>query len=402
VAVLLHVHAKPHERDPLALEQESLLRAFDSRQQNLAAGADHALPRQQAAGGVQCPGHLPRGARKAGGIGDVAIGRDLAARNFADGRADAREHAAVGLPFHLWLNPARVRAVAILGPDVSPQYLALFSGAGCEIIGHKRGEPVPSADAAIVLGGDGTIHHYLRDLSQLKIPVLMVPRGSGNDFARALGLRSDGDAVAGWNRFLDTGHFREIDLGMITPLGETEPQPQLFCNVAGAGLDSEANRRANAMPRWLRARGGYLLGALLAMRSFSAQRFVIEAQQVAFPARRIDEPGMMVAFSNGPSYGGGLRIAPATDFADGQLDVCFVRQVGRARLMWLLHRVFSGQHVKLPEVECFKASSLRLETEVPLDVYADGEFVCRTPVKVSVVPRALRTIVREPCQQGGQ
>jgi len=281
-----------------------------------------------------------------------------------------------------------VRAVAILGPDVSPQYLALFSGTGCEIIGHKRGEPVPSADAAIVLGGDGTIHHYLRDLSQLKIPVLLVPRGSGNDFAGALGLRSDGDAVAAWNRFLATGHSREIDLGIITPLGETPVSSRLFCNVAGAGLDSEANRRANAMPRWLRGRGGYLLGALGAIRAFSAQRFIIETQQ----HQRIDERGMMVAFANGPTYGGGLRIAPAAGLADGQLDVCFVRQVGKARLLRLLPRVFSGRHVNLPEVEYFKASSLRLETDVPLDVYADGEFVCRTPVEVSVVPKALRVI----------
>jgi len=282
-----------------------------------------------------------------------------------------------------------VRAVAILGPDVSPQYLALFSGTGCEIIGHKRGEPVPSADAAIVLGGDGTIHHYLRDLSQLKIPVLVVPRGSGNDFARALGLESDGDAVAAWNRFLDTGHSREIDLGVITPLGEMTASARLFCNVAGAGLDSEANRRANAMPRWLRGRGGYILGALGAIRAFSAKRFLIETQQ----HQRIDEPGLMVAFANGPTYGGGLRIAPAADFADGQLDVCFVRQVGKARLLRLLRHVFSGRHVNLPEVEYFKASSLRLETDIPLDVYADGEFVCRTPVEVSVAPKALRVIV---------
>ncbi len=281
-----------------------------------------------------------------------------------------------------------MRAVAILGPDVSPQYLALFSGTRCEIIGHKRGEPVPSADAAIVLGGDGTIHHYLRDLSQLKIPVLMVPRGSGNDFARALGLQTEGDAVAAWSRFLDTGHSREIDLGLITPLGEMPASPQLFCNVAGAGLDSDANRRANSMPRWLRGRGGYVLGALAAIRAFSAKHFMIEAQQ----HQRIDEPGLMVAFANGPTYGGGLRIAPAADFADGQLDICFVRQVGKSRLLRLLSRVFSGRHVNLPEVEYFKASRLRLETDVPLDVYADGEFVCRTPVEVSVVPKALRVI----------
>ncbi|HYN16417.1 MAG TPA: diacylglycerol kinase family protein [Terriglobales bacterium] len=286
-----------------------------------------------------------------------------------------------------------MRAVAILGPDVSPEYLALFSGPGCQIIGHKRGETLPSADAAIVLGGDGTVHHYLRDLSWLKIPVLMVPRGSGNDFAHALGLRDDRDALAAWNRFRDTGHCREIDLGIIAPLGDLSASPRFFCNVAGAGLDSEANRRANAMPRWLRGRGGYVLGVLGAIRSFSAKRFVIGAQQVAFPPKRIDESGLMVAFANGPTYGGGLRIAPAADFADGQLEVCFVRQVGKARLLRLLPRVFSGRHVDLPEVEYFKAARLRLETEVPLDVYADGEFVCRTPVEVSVVAKALRVIV---------
>jgi diacylglycerol kinase (ATP) len=285
-----------------------------------------------------------------------------------------------------------VRAVAILGPDVSPEALALFSGPGCQIIGHKRGEPLPPADAAIVLGGDGTVHHYLRDLSRLKIPVLMVPRGSGNDFARALGLGSDRDALAAWSRFRDTGESREIDLGIITPLGEMSASPRLFCNVAGAGLDSDANRRANAMPRWLRGRGGYVLGALAAIRSFVAQRFVIVTQQAASPQKRINEPGLMVAFANGPAYGGGLRIAPAADFADGQLDVCFVRQVGKLRLLRLLPRVFFARHVSLPEVEYFKGSRLRLDTEVPLDVYADGEFVCRTPVEVSVVPGALRVI----------
>ena len=278
----------------------------------------------------------------------------------------------------------RVRAIAILGPDVSPEYLALFSNPNCQVIGHRRGEPLSAADAAIVLGGDGTIHHYLRDLSRLKIPVLMVPLGSGNDFARALGLRTDRDALAAWNRLLTTGNYREIDLGIIAPSGDPAVSPIFFCNVAGVGLDSEANRRANAMPRWLRGRGGYMIGALGAIRSFSARRFVIETQRAASPQKKIDEPGLMVAFANGPSYGGGLRIAPAADFADGELDVCFVRQTGKVRLLRLLPKVSSGRHVGLPEVEYFKAARLRLETAAPLDVYADGEFVCRTPVEVSV------------------
>ena len=135
-----------------------------------------------------------------------------------------------------------------------------------------------------------------------------------------------------------------------------------------------------------------MLGVLGAIRSFSAKRFVINAQRVAYPPGRIDESGFMVAFANGPTYGGGLRIAPAADLADGQLDVCFVRQMGKARLLRLLPRVFSGRHVEIPRVEYFKAARLRLETEVPLDVYADGEFVCRTPVEVSVVAKGLRVI----------
>jgi diacylglycerol kinase (ATP) len=285
-----------------------------------------------------------------------------------------------------------VRAVAILGPDVSPEHLALFAATGCQIIGHKRGKALPSADAAIVLGGDGTVHHQLRDLSRLKLPVLMVPLGSGNDFAHALGIHDDRDSLAAWNRFLSTGHYREIDLGIIAPLGDLSRDPRLFCNVAGAGLDSDANRRANAMPRWLRGRGGYLLGALGAIRSFSAQGFLIQAQQAGSGQKSIDEPGLMVAFANGPAYGGGMRIAPHANLADGQLDVCFVRQTGKARLLRLLRQVFSGQHLNLPEVEYFPASSLRLETETPLDVYADGEFVCRTPVEISVVAKGLRVI----------
>jgi diacylglycerol kinase (ATP) len=249
---------------------------------------------------------------------------------------------------------------------------------------------LPPADAAIVLGGDGTIHHYLHDLSRLTIPVLIVPHGSGNDFARALGIKNHRDALAAWQRFVNVRQSRAVDLGVITPLGVQPASRRLFCNVAGAGLDSEANRRANAMPRWLRGRGGYLLAALQAMRAFEPKRFVIEMRDPL--PRVIDEPGLMVACANGPTYGGGLRIAPAADFADGVLDVCFVRSTSGGRLLRLLPRVYSGRHVELLEVEYFRASRLLVETSRPIDVYADGEYVCRTPIEVSVVSRALGVI----------
>jgi diacylglycerol kinase family enzyme len=77
---------------------------------------------------------------------------------------------------------------------------------------------------------------------------------------------------------------------------------------------------------------------------------------------------------------------------DGLLDVCLVGAVDRFRLLRLFPTVYSGNHLSLPEVEYFHASRVGVETEHPLDVYADGEFVCRTPVEVSVHRAALKVV----------
>jgi diacylglycerol kinase family enzyme len=101
---------------------------------------------------------------------------------------------------------------------------------------------------------------------------------------------------------------------------------------------------------------------------------------------------MLAAFANTPLYGGGMKIAPRAKMDDGLLDVCVVGAVGRFRLLRLFPAVYSGNHLKVPEVEYFQASRVRVETERPLDVYADGEYVYRTPVEVGVEPAALKVV----------
>lgn len=101
----------------------------------------------------------------------------------------------------------------------------------------------------------------------------------------------------------------------------------------------------------------------------------------------------MVAFANTPTYGGGVRIAPDARLDDGKLEICVVVGMARARVLRLFPSVFSGRHLTLPEVKYFQADRLRIETDKPLDVYADGEYVCSTPVDVTVEARALRVIV---------
>jgi diacylglycerol kinase family enzyme len=114
------------------------------------------------------------------------------------------------------------------------------------------------ADAILIFGGDGTVHRHLAQLVKLRLPVLVVPCGSGNDFARALNLRGVRDSLAAWGKFSSGRNVRTIDLGVITPLitdADESPAPHYFCCVGGVGLDAEIARRANQLPRWLRAQG---------------------------------------------------------------------------------------------------------------------------------------------------
>src|ERR1700676_2689677 len=155
-----------------------------------------------------------------------------------------------------------MRAAVIFGLGTSPADLKPFqTGSTTEWL---QGLPAASgdADAILIFGGDGTIHRHLPALVRLQIPMLIVPAGSGNDFARALKLRSMRDSLRVWRDF-ESGKIqaRAIDLGVIVPSAAPE-RTHYFCCVAGCGLDSAATKRANQMPRWLRGHGGYALALL--------------------------------------------------------------------------------------------------------------------------------------------
>ena len=286
-----------------------------------------------------------------------------------------------------------MRAVAIFGPKAFPSDLGPFQSDAVRIPVAESLSAAGEVEAGLIFGGDGTVHRHLAAFVESKTPMLVVPHGSGNDFAVALGVRTRDDALAAWKKFqAGAGNIRAVDVGRITPLSQPGVAPAYYCCVAGAGVDSDANRRANAQSAWLRRHGGYTLAALQAIFSFRPLRITIEAAGEPAPPA-LSEPGWMVAFANAPTYGGGMRIAPQARLDDGKLDVCFLRRTGRLRLLRLFPRVFSGAHLASPHVTYFQAAGLRVETESPLDVYADGDYVCRTPVEVGIQPGGLRVIV---------
>lgn len=256
-------------------------------------------------------------------------------------------------------------------------------------------------DVIVLLGGDGTIHRHLGQLEQLGLPVLIVPTGSGNDFARALGLRKPADSVAAWKRFCrDRTNVRQVDLGVVSAgnagNSSTPDFSRFFCCIAGIGLDAEVTRSANRLPRWLRSNGGYVLSLLPKIFTFVPfpMKILSSGKPPDFDSWTIrsDHPTLLAAFANTSTYGDGMKIAPEAKMDDGLLDVCVVGGLNPFKLFCLFPTVYVGRHLRIKEVDYFQAVRLRVETEHPLEVYADGEFVCHTPVEISIKPAALKIV----------
>jgi diacylglycerol kinase (ATP) len=293
-----------------------------------------------------------------------------------------------------------MRAAAVLGLGCSARNLTPFQTD--TNVDWRVGMPAgaDSADVVLLFGGDGTIHRHLSQLVKLGLPVLVVPVGSGNDFARALGLRRVRDSLLAWRRFcVGQDNVRAIDLGVITPLEVAggAPAPHESCryfgSVAGVGLDGEVVRRANALPRWVRGHGGYALTLVPTLFRFAPLPMkILVPDEAGGWTTRSDQPTILAAFANTSTYGGGMKIAPRARMDDGQLDVCVIGGIDPFKLACLFPTVYFGRHLGIRGVEYFQTARLRVETEAPLDVYADGEYVCQTPVEVAVRGGALKGI----------
>jgi diacylglycerol kinase (ATP) len=98
---------------------------------------------------------------------------------------------------------------------------------------------------------------------------------------------------------------------------------------------------------------------------------------------------MLCVVSNGPTFGGGMRIAPSARPDDGLLDVCVVSEASRWELITTFPRVYGGTHATHPKVRLVQGRRIRIETIHPVPLLVDGEIVGLTPAEITVVPGAI-------------
>ena len=272
---------------------------------------------------------------------------------------------------------------AIFKPGVPESRLAPFrEGVGTNWTNELRQD----TDSALILGGDGTVHRYLRQLHEWQIPFLHVPIGSGNDFASSVGIKNPKSALAAWKRFVSKrDNAKAIDLGTIHSSPSTT---HFFANVAYFGIDSDVTRRANLLSPFWRANGGYILSLFPALLKYRAPNV-----NLTMDGELIERDVFIAVAANGTRYGRGLHIAPRAEMTDGQLDLCLVRDLPRLKVATLFPTAYFGQHLRVKEVEYFRFRKLCVEPDAPIDVYGDGEYVCQSPVEIGLIPRGLRVIV---------
>lgn len=276
-----------------------------------------------------------------------------------------------------------------MGPGARPAQLDRFRLPGVAIEVCPGFDYGPGFDAALVLGGDGTINRHLGPLAQFGLPFLPVPSGSGNDFARGVGIGSRGDAERVWRQFVATRATRPVDLGWISSRERDKERYATFCSVGGIGLSAEANRRANAMPAWLRGHGGYALAAVASLPRLKTPELTVQSEgEVLWSGR-----AAAVVFANTAAFGQGMRVAPKAHAGDGLIDLCIVAAMPRLRIAALLPSVFFGRHLGIRGVTYLQRACFAIRCAEPLPAYADGELAGKgTDFTVFLKPGGLRVI----------
>ncbi|WP_329458673.1 diacylglycerol kinase [Streptomyces sp. NBC_01497] len=237
--------------------------------------------------------------------------------------------------------------------------------------------------AVVAVGGDGMVSLALQAVAGTATPLGVVAAGSGNDYARALGLPL-GAPAAGARLVADVLKGpgpRPVDLGRVGG--------RWFATVLASGFDSKVNDRGNRMRRTI-GRFRYEIAMLAELAALAPVPYRLTLDDGV--EREIE--ATLVAVGNTSSYGGGLRICPGAGCEDGLFDVTVVGACSRATLLRVFPRVYRGTHVGHRVVTVHRASRVTLAAGAT--AYADGEPLGALPLTARCVPGALRLLAPAP------
>lgn len=291
----------------------------------------------------------------------------------------------------------------VSGVDAASDYLPLINTRLRELVGEldivmtvAEGDATRAACAAVrdgydhvfAGGGDGTLNEVLNGVAEAggldRVTLGVVPLGTGNDFATAIGFPSDIEEA------LDAlVHARAVavDVGRLNG--------RYFINVSGGGFIAEVSDAVNPQLKTIAGKLAYLLGGAQVLLNHEPMMVSVsmtgegERTAPALDALRIHA----FAVCNSPLIGGGRLIAPNAKLDDGLLDVCLIEAMSTVDFVTLLASVSNGEHLEDPRVRYFTATELTLDFDAPVKVNTDGQVLEAARCEYRVLPGAARVLV---------
>lgn len=282
------------------------------------------------------------------------------------------------------VNPAAGRGrVGKMLPQIQSALASIHPDGQVQVIqtespGHATSlAQTTPAERVIAVGGDGTVHEAIRGLAHSAKVLGVVPIGSGNDFARMLGLAK--------KPLLETLRIALTGLVGTVDLGEVNGQP--FGASLGIGFDAMVARKALAAPTFLRGMPRYLYSIFAVLKELSLPTLTLESEgKMLFQGK-----ALLAALMNGYAYGGGIPIAPSASPTDGLLSGVVAGEFSRLGVVGILPRLLLGKHIHHPRVHQYTGTSFTVRFDQPVAAHADGELLePQALYEVRIHPKALR------------
>ena len=222
----------------------------------------------------------------------------------------------------------------------------------------------------ISIGGDGLAHLVLQVAVPARIPFVVIPGGTGNDFARSLGY-SRNDVITLLKKII-SDPAQPVDLGNV--------YSEWFGAILSTGFDSVVNERANSL-RWPKGAARYNAAIALELPKFRAIDYELTIDGSTMPVE-----AMLIAVGNGRSYGAGMNVCPNAQLNDGLFDLVILEPVSTVEFIKVFPQVYSGKHIHHPQVRSIRAQKVRIEGASI--AYADGERIGPAPVSAECIAGA--------------
>ena len=231
----------------------------------------------------------------------------------------------------------------------------------------------------VAAGGDGTlfevVNGYYQNPSKVRIPLGIIPVGTGNAFARDLELDQSNwkEAI----KIISTRQIRKVDVAKYHSNG----QDHYYLNLLGIGFVADVTRIAHKLK--ILGNISYTLGVLIRTIFLSTDQLTFEID-----GQKFERECTFVEISN-TRYTANFLMAPNAIIDDGLLDITIAKKLSRLRLLQCFPKIFTGEHILMPEVETYKAKNIKISSAKPKVLSPDGELIGTTPLEIECLHQAI-------------